>query len=714
MNLKELEDKIIKKSNVLFDFYDIAVWVPWEKKEDVYYFGDEYYLEKDESSSIFHEIRKAVTDNCKNGNIDSVYDDLVEYYGVNAKTAEKLKEIEEKAFINHCEPWGLISEIYNIACQHGCKIYFINDSIYKKDTVMEVLKRCNYVKFAGIINLNEIKKDIFALDNSLYVGNHVQLFSLVDDCIKVDEPSFILRKNKSEELIKIACGNFVSYDKCINSAGFGICHKLVAYKYYDELINNWKEGSRCNSDPFFAGYYMLGMHVLGICKWIIKTITKMTVNRILFCARDGYILYLVYKLLREEDKSLPKAEYIQASRRALLPIIIKSKTDFYAPPGILYYQSTPNSVLHFFWSFTNLSDLYDFECFSLEKNIKQLKDEIEEQGFSFDKTFDSREEYKKFITFFLNNYYSKEKHELLRHAVKKYYKDLDQNDIIFDAGYSGKLAKAISDICPQISKVLYLYTDEECAEVLEEQGKINILSFYNVTPCEDNMFREYLIAENGPTCIGIKLENSEAIPVFDHAKFQQGRAIVSMHAGALEFVKDYIRRGYDLFKSMPCKGQELSLPFEGFFRNINDTDLNMFRDTFQDDYYTGVPMEQNWALQYKCMIGSLQPMPENIISKGVLLELLTRKNIKIAYWGKGKIYKRIRDNYPFIVPDIIIDNNVKEEHFDGIQVKLLDDIDNVKKYYFIIVNNFYDEICEQLKVKGLRENLDYIWYKYLF
>ena len=75
--------------------------------------------------------------------------------------------------------------------------------------------------------------------------------------------------------------------------------------------------------------------------------------------------------------------------------------------------------------------------------------------------------------------------------------------------------------------------------------------------------------------------------------------ILTIQQSALEFIQDV----YDMFKEkwrfIPFKGQEVSMPFEGFIREISDLDLEMFSSTYQENYNTGEKSEKNWSEYYK-------------------------------------------------------------------------------------------------------------------
>lgn len=71
-----------------------------------------------------------------------------------------------------------------------------------------------------------------------------------------------------------------------------------------------------------------------------------------------------------------------------------------------------------------------------------------------------------------------------------------------------------------------------------------------------------------------------------------------MQRGAFRFAEEMAVIFGGRIRAIPFKPQEVSLPFEGFIRNIAEADLAMFEDTYQEDYDTGQPMKISWAEYY--------------------------------------------------------------------------------------------------------------------
>ena len=252
------------------------------------------------------------------------------------------------------------------------------------------------------------------------------------------------------------------------------------------------------------------------------------------------------------------------------------------------------------WQFTNIAPLYDYRHEHYKENEEQIQKVIERAGFLYKKEFASQEELNKFVVFYLETFYDEKKHEILLNNLKEYYEQYTRSDVLFDLGYSGKLPKAIIECSAGINKVRYMYSNRESIEVMCRIGNFEVENFYNFKPAVDNVIREFIISENGPSCLGIKREKNELIPIFevDDSQYCRSDTIITIQKSALEFVDDVYSLFKDKWEYIPFKGQEVSMPYEGFIREICDGDLKMFYDTYQENYNTGGKNDKNWAEYY--------------------------------------------------------------------------------------------------------------------
>lgn len=704
---------------VIINVFGTAVLTPWNKAKDMYFLLDDLFAKMTDSNLVFHELRSRY-DRYEDLTIHDIYDALCCQSHISTFSGDKLKERECQLLLNFCKPREFVKALYFKAQSSAKEIIFSFSGPLDLETVQMVLEKCGYTGDYRLFHENDLKhlmKKEQWKKNVLYLGCQNSFHNSVADHVMIPDTIDVLCGEYDmgilcEKAVWIATGNTVSYDRMKNNAGIGIMRKMVANRFFDNPFVDWRKDSLFNADPYFTGYYTLGMHLAGIVKWIVEEAGIHKYRRILFCSRDGFLVKRAYDSYRKIVPQLPESLYIQASRKALLPALLKTEADFFMPPGVFYDQYSPRLAMLLFWEFTTMAQAYEFRQETYPQYEEKCRAELENVQLEYDKNFESIEKFEHFVTFFLAHYYSKEKHEHLREAVRSYYKEFSEGDALFDLGYSGRLAKEVAELSSGVSDVLYLYTDEETSEYMRRKGNFRISSFYSYTPNVDNAIREYIISENGPTCLGFSWEHGRAVPVFEMRLEEhcESEAIDRMQKGALDFISDlYGAFGMDI-ERIPFKGQEASLPFEGFLRDINKADLEMFSDTYQEDYYTGKPMPYHWGMYYRRLMSHL---PEVSISwsRGTSLYMNLYKHAKrLAYFGTGAVYRRIRRQFYDVCPVLLLDNH-PEPMQDNLSVMKPEHVSCLQEYFIVITADCYKQMAEQLERYGLQKYKDYVWYK---
>ena len=113
--------------------------------------------------------------------------------------------------------------------------------------------------------------------------------------------------------------------KAMESIGYGAMIAMAANFYFDNPFRPFNDESDFNSDPYFIGYYAVGMHLAGLLKWIMQQAAGY--KRILFLARmDTWLNRHMTSGLNACH--MPWTEYIYISRKMVLPALIDSPADF--------------------------------------------------------------------------------------------------------------------------------------------------------------------------------------------------------------------------------------------------------------------------------------------------------------------------------------------------------------------------------------------------
>ena len=89
--------------------------------------------------------------------------------------------------------------------------------------------------------------------------------------------------------------------------------------------------------------------------------------------------------------------------------------------------------------------------------------------------------------------------------------------------------------------------------------------------------------------MAFKCEKEQIIPVFEKNEedYPCQYIVSSLQNGACEFVKDFMSLFGKYKDVIDYSGQEVSMPFEGFLRHPNKTDLHIFSESYFEDKVYG-------------------------------------------------------------------------------------------------------------------------------
>lgn len=641
---------IMQYDIVALELEETSVLDVWGKEQDKYFLLDDLLLNEMDCNLLFHEIRSDV-DNAYSGMaLKDKYAIIEKRYLISKELSGKLLEEELADEISFSKRRQFIWKLYDCVNRGGKIIYFICDDATDITEACQILKSTGYDKYDRIIKKSDAFAFLSALENQgkkiVSIGRTNYLNN--DNCgsVFVPETVHVFSGGYNADItyknvICRAAGNMVYVPDMLCSPGYSIMLKMVANRFFDNPFVSWKKGTDFNGDPIYLGYYALGMHLIGVVKWLVESFEKKNYKRVLFCARDGLLIKQAYDIYRKYNPGLPDSVYVQGSRKLLLPQLLKSEKDFFNIPGVIYYLNSPYTIMLLLWQLVNIAPLYDYRHEYYKENEEKIKNAIEKAGFSYKKEFKTQEELDCFMDFYIVTFYDAGKHKILRNNIREYYRNYTESDVLFDLGYSGKLSKAIIECSSGIKEVRYLYSNRESIELMCRVGNFNVENFYNFKPAVDNVIREFLISENGPSCLGLKKENDKLIPVFevDKSEYCKSSTVIAMQESALNFVRDVYSLFKNKWKFIPFKGQEVSMPFEGFIRKIRDLDLEMFGDTYQENYNTGKKSDKNWAEYYKDIMKTL---PETMIESEVKVKENTDLKISVIITTLNRKYEVLR------------------------------------------------------------------------
>nr|WP_272507417.1 HAD-IA family hydrolase [Clostridium aestuarii] len=653
---------------ISFDIFDTLITRPFYNPTDLFLLLDKKFEQLYKTNIRFYKIRidaeaiarkkqSELHPSFQDVNIDEIYDQISEVYNIPINITELMKEEEKKLEIQFCCQRKSVKELFDAALIAGKKIIIISDMYLDEETVVKILNKNGYYEYEKLYLSSKLRltKNNGAIFKSVLQDLNIEgnkVFHLGDtwqnDIInaqKVGMQTMFIPKavevfenkisnittNNCAYIAKLACGRIQNSKEFMNSLGFRSMLALVANKYFDNPYRSFNEFSDFNIDPYFMGYYAVGMHMAGVVKWIIEESKEKTYENIHFMSRDGYLPMKIYEKYYEVYKDIPEAKYIYTSRKALLPGMIMDKLDFYNLP-IEFRNHTPKTILF----------LLNF-C-SKDISSKDIEIKLKEKGILYNKVFEKKDEYNHFIKYYIENLYDCKKHEEAYDIAKDYYSILNRKkDITFDMGYSGRIQGAVSRLAGEGINVYFVHSDSEKYNSIKRKYNFSIKSFYDFTPKMTGLIREHLLSDPGSSCIGFNRKDGIVVPKFEdeEKEFQDLFIVKLIQQGALEFTEDYIETFRDYMEYVPFKGQEVSLVFEGMLINAKDFDRRIFKASYFEDLVYGARDKINIYEFFKNQIQVVQAEQHTSDGDNRECGMDYSSMIEKILWERNKIIKCI-------------------------------------------------------------------------
>lgn len=511
--------KLILKNKYKYIFFDVfftTIKYPFSDFNQLYYLMEKNYNKSIHTNTTFQHLRneaEAITikneneDNRVNNNltIEKIYNCLNREFKVDRAICKELIKVEEEIILELSSPRTFIKHIYDIAIKFNKRIFFISNTYYKHTTIKNILKLNGFTKYDNIflasdIDYRKYSKTIFEYSieqlnanahNILYfcgIQSTIEIAeSLGTKTILIPKTTDILKSITTESLPNLS---IISNDY-INTSGFNFVTSIIANRFFDNPFHILNRKSMYNYDPYFFGYYALGMHLLSIAYWVINESSKY--SEILFLSRDGYLVKKAFDIIKNTSylQNFPKSKYIYISRRLMMPFIISDYSDLLDFPSLNVCKSTPKKMI----------ELLEFCTKPISR--KELKDFYQYIEMSENEPFLSKNRYYSFIKEYYKRFYNGNKHTYSKRILNEYFKSLSDNSISFDLGNYGRVQSALVKAAKKSIDALFLFSNTDISFIETQKNNYKIKTFYDFYPRAHRSFREYLFSSDEPSCIGI-------------------------------------------------------------------------------------------------------------------------------------------------------------------------------------------------------------------
>lgn len=708
--------KIIIESNakyVSFDIFDTAVVRPFYTPSDIFYLLDKVYEETEDSVASFHDIRIDAEIACRQNisaesekediTLDNIYEYIGRVYGISEELCFRLKQEEQKLELRYCERRQTVYELYELAIWSGKKVIFTSDMYLDKELLANILKKNGYEDCAGIYvsseygklkttgNLYKVVLDSLGIKagDVIHIGDNVRADIDAAETLGIQTIHIprTLEVFEQKVMPKRDC-----------ASGYGSLVAMVANKYFDNPFRYFHPMTTYNMDPYFMGYYALGMNLISQLCWIEKS--KNSNGRVVFTSRDGYMAYRACDIYNKYNDKKISAIYMQTSRRAMLPILLCSKADFMKLP-MLYDKATPDGML----------DLLSF-CSGVVD-----KDELG-SGYhiQWNKVFADRAEYHKFMDIYMDCIYDHGAHMESAEVVKAYWKDISNEDAIYDVGYTGSMHYALVKAIGKKPQAMYMHTDRDKYQIMSRKGQFDINSFMDEIPNVSSILREYIFSSTEGSCVGYNVKGATVEPIINNVEHDYCDiwSLNIMQEAALEMVEAFYARFTDYIQYLAIRPKELQQPLEELLTVSTKLDTKVFTASYFDDKIPGT--NNRLGVRDYWLQVLLKTPGGNADVLGNVREFLDeRGKNKLAFWGTGQICQDIL-NANKVHVDVFFDNDLDKNGTswrEGI-IYHPTSVKDISQYYIVIACGAYVQVEEQLQAMGLQKYKDYVSYIDMF
>ena len=577
---------------ISFDIFDTLVVRPFMKPSDLFRLLDVEYRKYIKSGIDFSKIRVDSEILARNNQynkdsskqeitLDYIYQTINKVYEIDNKVLKKIKDKEIELEIRFCTSRKAAKELYELAKYYNKTIICTSDMYLPENVIMKILSKNGYdidkLYLSSSILKTKSTGDLFdyvindlSIDKSqlLHIGDNkysdyeipmkkgiqaIQFYKAID--VFFDHNM----ANSMGHIFSRSISYWIDNKDSLDHLGVRSMLAIVANNYFDNPFRPFNKNTDFNADPFLIGYYALGMYIYGISKWILEE-TNGKNDTISFMARDGYLVMKAYESLKVLYDKPATENYLYVSRRALIPVMIQDKLDFYRLSEIIdYSKNSPSSVLKY------LTGVFEI-------NSSELKAICKKNRIDLTKNFSDLSEFNYFLKTMYENFYIQKEHNKKLSKLRKYFnKYLGNKPAVFDVGYSGRPEYYLSKLINNSIDTYFLNCNGDNAAKYSNLQNFKVKTFFDFKPATTGNAYELLISKMSPSCIGYST-NDKVEPIFDELfenDYSSKYIIDIMQDASLKFVNDMVQTFGDYIHYLFSSNYYLSMPMLAYLNSAS-------------------------------------------------------------------------------------------------------------------------------------------------
>lgn len=310
-------NKISSYDFVSFDVFDTLLFRTTNHYTDIFdiveiLYNDKYGegLRNFKKERILAESKARSAQKQHEVTIDMIYS----YLNYSSDRLEKLKELEIECEIKNCVPNQCMIDVLNHCCKKGKKIVITTDMYLPRYYFLAVFKKLGiYFDYLFISGEEGVTK------------RSGKMFQVVLDKLRI-QPSQIIHigDDLNNDILQPQKYGIKAYERLLPfHVGLPYClhyQKDVIKGLFDSFLQLGLNNYGKPDSEYVLGYTVIGPMLWDYCRWLHQLKLERMLDRLLFVAREGFLIKKCYELMYPNEKD--SIEYVRINKNLLrLPMI---------------------------------------------------------------------------------------------------------------------------------------------------------------------------------------------------------------------------------------------------------------------------------------------------------------------------------------------------------------------------------------------------------
>jgi len=457
---------------------------------------------------------------------DMIYENLQKNTGISEKNKIYLKDLEFSIEQSVLVPRMKMIEILQYAISLDKAVYLVSDMYLTKDKMEKILHANGIYEYDDLLisceygttktqQLFEVLKEKIGEKECLHIGDNYDADVLSAKLNGIDSFEIF----SSRQMLEIS-----SYKEILNDTD-SLAKRCIIGLFIEKAFNNpfalyHTDGRLKISDSYDLGYLFIAPLIAGFISWLIMKIKEKEYNKILFLARDGYLIQKLYEKALEftKEKDYPEGVYFLTSRIVCIAATLYDVNDI-RRAFALGFDGTPELLMK------NRFLLNDKDILPYQSDLQEPEDYVLlHKDIILEKSKNIRESYEKYA---------------LNMGITK-----DDKMAVFDLAASGTCQMCLQDI---FSQMLYGYYFINIKDEDVRKKKLQVESLFKIDTwfhkeafiCESYILLESIITSFKPSLKEFS-NNGEPIYVDENRNDVQLKNVSILQQAIEDYFQNYI------------------------------------------------------------------------------------------------------------------------------------------------------------------------------